>query len=89
MKNTDKARKPGRKKPASRKQLAAAQYRRKGFWRILLRLALLGLVLLAGWMVYLDAHVTSRRSHRALRVAASRCHRGFTPGRWNFTAVLR
>ncbi|MCL1486613.1 MAG: hypothetical protein MH186_00785 [Marinobacter sp.] len=68
MKNTDKARKPGRKKPASRKQPVSAQSRRKGFWRLLLRLALLGLVLLAGWMVYLDAQVTSRFEGRRFEV---------------------
>lgn len=68
MKNTDKARKPGRKKPAPRKKPAAAQSRRKGLWRILLRLTLLGLVLLAGWMVYLDAQVTSRFEGRRFEV---------------------
>jgi penicillin-binding protein 1B len=30
------------------------------FWRLVLRVSLIGLVLLAGWMVYLDAVVTSR-----------------------------
>jgi penicillin-binding protein 1B len=68
MKNTDKTRKPGRRKPAPRKKPAVAQSRSKGFWRILLRLLLLGAVLLAGWMVYLDAVVTSRFEGRRFEV---------------------
>lgn len=37
-------------------------------WRVMFRLALIGLVLLAGWMVYLDAQVTSRFEGRRFEV---------------------
>ncbi|HET8848411.1 MAG TPA: penicillin-binding protein 1B [Marinobacter sp.] len=39
-----------------------------GFWRFLFRICALGLVLLAGWMVYLDAIVTSRFEGRRFEV---------------------
>lgn len=68
MKKTDRAGKRGRKKTASGKQPAAVASRRTGLWRILLRLALLGLVFLAGWIVYLDAVVTSRFEGRRFEV---------------------
>lgn len=68
MKKTDKARKPGRKKPAPRKKDSAQPSRRSRFWPIALRLALLGVILLAGWMVYLDAVVTSRFEGRRFEV---------------------
>ncbi len=68
MKKSDKARKPGRKKPAPRKKDSAQPSRSSKFWRIALRLALLGLILLAGWMVYLDAVVTSRFEGRRFEV---------------------
>ncbi|MEP3562347.1 MAG: penicillin-binding protein 1B [Marinobacter sp.] len=42
--------------------------RRSGLWRLLFRFALLGLVVLAGWMVYLDAVVTSRFEGRRFEV---------------------
>ena len=38
------------------------------FWRLVLRVSLIGLVLLAGWMVYLDAVVTSRFEGRRFEV---------------------
>src|SRR5690554_7713088 len=41
---------------------------RSGVWRFLFRAAALGLVLLAGWMVYLDAVVTSRFEGRRFEV---------------------
>ncbi|HBM48919.1 MAG TPA: penicillin-binding protein 1B, partial [Marinobacter sp.] len=41
---------------------------KSGFWRFMLRAGALGLVLLAGWMVYLDAVVTSRFEGRRFEV---------------------
>lgn len=42
--------------------------RTSGFWRLFLRLSLIGLALLIGWMVYLDAVVTSRFEGRRFEV---------------------
>jgi len=42
--------------------------KRSGLWRFLFRAGALGLVLLAGWMVYLDAVVTSRFEGRRFEV---------------------
>ena len=42
--------------------------RRRWFWRFMFRLCAIGLVLLAGWMVYLDAVVTSRFEGRRFEV---------------------
>ncbi|MBZ0335784.1 penicillin-binding protein 1B [Marinobacter sp. AL4B] len=54
----------------SRKKSSESQpkNRRSGLWRLCIRLALLGLVVLAGWMVYLDAVVTSRFEGRRFEV---------------------
>lgn len=53
-----------------RKKSSKPQARRKrtGFWRFLFRVGALGMVLLAGWMVYLDAVVTSRFEGRRFEV---------------------
>ncbi|GGC70488.1 penicillin-binding protein 1B [Marinobacter halophilus] len=53
-----------------RKKSSKPQLRRKraGFWRFLFRAGAVGLVLLAGWMVYLDAVVTSRFEGRRFEV---------------------
>ncbi|SFM03085.1 penicillin-binding protein 1B [Marinobacter zhejiangensis] len=53
------------KKPSPRKAPAA---RRGRLWGILGRLLLVGLVVLAGWMVYLDAVVTKRFEGRRFEV---------------------
>lgn len=53
-----------RKSPAPRKQ----PDRSRRLWRLLARLAVIGLVVLAGWMVYLDAVVTSRFEGRRFEV---------------------
>lgn len=53
------------KKPASRKVPAN---RRGSLWGILGRLCLVGLVILAGWMVYLDAVITERFEGRRFEV---------------------
>jgi len=53
-----------RKKPSKRQP----KNQRSGLWRLLFRFALLGLVVLAGWMVYLDAVVTSRFEGRRFEV---------------------
>ncbi|MEP1213522.1 MAG: penicillin-binding protein 1B [Marinobacter sp.] len=42
--------------------------RRPWFWRLFLRVFFIGVVLLAGWMVYLDAVVTSRFEGRRFEV---------------------
>lgn len=42
--------------------------RRPWFWRLFFRVSLIGLVLLAGWMVYLDAVVTSRFEGRRFEI---------------------
>src|SRR5690554_8099568 len=42
--------------------------RKSGFWRFMFRAGALCLVLLAGWMVYLDAVVTSRFEGRRFEV---------------------
>ncbi len=42
--------------------------RRPWFWRLFFRISLIGLVLLAGWMVYLDAVVTSRFEGRRFEI---------------------
>src|SRR5690554_6182998 len=44
--------------------------RKSGFWRFMFRACVLGLVLLAGWMVYLDAVVTSRFEGRRFEVSS-------------------
>ncbi|MBE02504.1 penicillin-binding protein 1B [uncultured Marinobacter sp.] len=41
---------------------------RAGFWRLFFRVSAVGLVLLAGWMVYLDAIITSRFEGRRFEV---------------------
>src|SRR5690554_1495918 len=54
---------PRKKSPKSQ-----PKRRRSGLWRLLFRVALLGMVVLAGWMVYLDAVVTSRFEGRRFEV---------------------
>ncbi|WP_323752219.1 penicillin-binding protein 1B [Marinobacter sp.] len=58
------------KSTKSRKKSSKSQpkNRRSGLWRLLFRVVLLGLVVLAGWMVYLDAVVTSRFEGRRFEV---------------------
>ncbi|MFV8571849.1 penicillin-binding protein 1B [Marinobacter sp. SBS5] len=58
------------KSTKSRKKSPKSQpkSRRSGLWRLLFRVVLLGLVVLAGWMVYLDAVVTSRFEGRRFEV---------------------
>ncbi|MGC8120110.1 penicillin-binding protein 1B [Marinobacter sp. VGCF2001] len=58
------------KKTASRKKKTAASPKpeRTGFWRLIFRISVLCLVLLAGWMIYLDAIVTSRFEGRRFEV---------------------
>ncbi|OZB11304.1 MAG: penicillin-binding protein 1B, partial [Marinobacter sp. 34-60-7] len=51
-----------------RKTVSKPSRKRSGFWRFVLRIGALGLVLLAGWMVYLDAIVTSRFEGRRFEV---------------------
>lgn len=57
---------PGMKKSASPRKSPkkntrkGKSARRPWFWRLFLRVFFIGVVLLAGWMVYLDAVVTSR-----------------------------
>ncbi len=54
-----------KKKPRKSSNKAA---RGGWFWRLFIRLSLIGLVLLAGWTVYLDAVVTSRFEGRRFEV---------------------
>src|SRR6056297_1207084 len=54
-----------RRKPSRR---SSNNGRRPWFWRFMFRLCAIGLVLLAGWMVYLDAVVTSRFEGRRFEV---------------------
>ncbi|WP_368389730.1 penicillin-binding protein 1B [Marinobacter sp. SS5-14b] len=54
--------------PRKKSQKPQSRSRRSGLWRFLFRVALLGLVVLAGWMVYLDAVVTSRFEGRRFEV---------------------
>ncbi|MBJ6135896.1 penicillin-binding protein 1B [Marinobacter litoralis] len=58
------------KSTKSRKKSPKSQptQQRSGFGRFLFRFALVGLVVLAGWMVYLDAVVTSRFEGRRFEV---------------------
>lgn len=56
----------GSKKKSSRK--SSRNGRRPWFWRLFLRVAVIGLVLLAGWMVYLDAVITDRFEGRRFEV---------------------
>lgn len=57
---------PNSRKKSSRRP--AGNGRRSWFWRFAFRLCAIGLVLLAGWMVYLDAVVTSRFEGRRFEV---------------------
>ena len=54
--------------PRKKNQTPQSRNRRSGLWRFLFRVALLGLVVLAGWLVYLDAVVTSRFEGRRFEV---------------------
>ncbi|TNE77905.1 MAG: penicillin-binding protein 1B, partial [Gammaproteobacteria bacterium] len=56
----------GSKKKSPRK--SSRNGRRPWFWRLFLRVAVIGLVLLAGWMVYLDAVITDRFEGRRFEV---------------------
>ncbi|PSF12404.1 penicillin-binding protein 1B [Marinobacter fuscus] len=58
------------KKTSSRRKSPKPSPRQQGrrFWRLMLRLTTLGLVLLACWMIYLDAVVTSRFEGRRFEV---------------------
>ncbi len=64
MKKSNSSSKPKRKSP--RKPNRRAQ--RSWFWRFLFRFGAIGLVLLAGWTVYLDAVITSRFEGRRFEV---------------------
>ncbi|MEO9748136.1 MAG: penicillin-binding protein 1B, partial [Marinobacter sp.] len=65
---------PGMKKSASPRKSPkkntrkGKSARRPWFWRLFLRVFFIGVVLLAGWMVYLDAVVTSRFEGRRFEV---------------------
>ncbi len=63
---------PAMKKTASPKKTprkrSAKGGRKPWFWKLFVRLSLIGLVLLAGWTVYLDAVVTSRFEGRRFEV---------------------
>ena len=54
--------------PRKKKTESSPRRKRSGLWRFLFRAAALCLVLLAGWMVYLDAVVTSRFEGRRFEV---------------------
>ncbi|MDI9246593.1 penicillin-binding protein 1B [Marinobacter sp. CHS3-4] len=54
-------------KKTSRKPSGKAG-RKPWFWRLFIRVSLIGIVLLAGWMVYLDAVVTARFEGRRFEV---------------------
>ncbi|MFL1466483.1 penicillin-binding protein 1B [Marinobacter sp. HN1S83] len=56
------------KKSAKKKSGKGSSAKRPWFWRLFWRVSLTGLVLLAGWMVYLDAVVTSRFEGRRFEV---------------------
>lgn len=56
------------KKCAKKKSGKDGSAKRPWFWRLFWRVSLIGLVLLAGWMVYLDAVVTSRFEGRRFEV---------------------
>ncbi|WP_144821380.1 penicillin-binding protein 1B [Marinobacter piscensis] len=58
------SRKPGKKRPGKNSQNG----RRSWFWKIFIRASVVALVLLACWMVYLDAVVTSRFEGRRFEV---------------------
>ena len=60
MKKTASSKKTPRKRSGSG--------RKPWFWRLFIRVSLIGLVLLAGWTVYLDAVVTSRFEGRRFEV---------------------
>lgn len=61
MKKTSPAKKTPRKRSGSRNK-------KPWFWPLFIRVSLIGLVLLAGWTVYLDAVVTSRFEGRRFEV---------------------
>ncbi|HET8802876.1 MAG TPA: penicillin-binding protein 1B [Marinobacter sp.] len=63
MKKSDASSRPPRKSPRKTRN-----GRRSRFWRLSLRLAAIGLALLAGWTVYLDAVVTDRFEGRRFEV---------------------
>ncbi|AZT82727.1 penicillin-binding protein 1B [Marinobacter sp. NP-4(2019)] len=63
MKKTSPPKKSAKKKPGK-----GGSAKRPWFWRLFWRVSLIGLVLLAGWMVYLDAVVTSRFEGRRFEV---------------------
>ncbi|SFM36845.1 penicillin-binding protein 1B [Marinobacter pelagius] len=56
------------KTPRKSSRKAPKSSRRPWFWRLFFRASLIGLVLLAGWMVYLDAVVTSRFEGRRFEI---------------------
>jgi len=56
----------GPRKKSPRK--SPRRQKRSGFWRFLLRAFIIGVVLLAGWMVYLDAVITDRFEGRRFEV---------------------
>ncbi|MEX2474291.1 penicillin-binding protein 1B [Marinobacter sp.] len=63
MKKSSPSKKPVKKSPGKGRSA-----RRPWFWRLFWRVTLIGLVLLAGWMVYLDAMITSRFEGRRFDV---------------------
>lgn len=63
MKKSDASSRPPRKSPRKTRN-----GRRSRFWRLSFRLAAIGLALLAGWTVYLDAVVTDRFEGRRFEV---------------------
>lgn len=59
---------PNSRKPAKKRSNNASADRKRRFWRLARRTTLVGLVVLAGWVVYLDAVVTSRFEGRRFEV---------------------
>jgi penicillin-binding protein 1B len=64
MKKTTSSSRANKKTPRK----PSGNRRRRWFWRFFFRAGAIGLVLLAGWMVYLDAVVTSRFEGRRFEV---------------------
>ncbi|WP_368502311.1 penicillin-binding protein 1B [Marinobacter sp. 1_MG-2023] len=64
MKKSRSSSKPNRKSPNKNSRKGQGSW----FWKMFIRVSAIGLVLLAGWMVYLDAVVTDRFEGRRFEV---------------------